>query len=519
MLETLAFSGARARMKTPESLETLVEYGIIQEVVRPLMSGKEAQVFVVVSGGEECVAKVYKEATQRTFKHRVEYTEGRRTRNTRDQRAINKRTRHGKKQDEAAWRNAEVDTIYALRAAGVRVPDPINFVDGVLVMELVKNAEGDPAPRLGDLQFDEAQAYEIYQKLIRDVVRMLCAGVIHGDLSEFNVLMAAEGPVVIDFPQSVDPSKNQSARKLLLRDVENLHRFLARYCPNQVVRPYAQEMWSLYEKNRLAPDTELTGGYVAPAGETNMDEVLALIEDANQDELMRRDARGDDTPLVAPSPVRRVVDFTKEAKSAPRARNDQERTRPAGPRGSRNSRPTKPAAQASAADSKAASSADSKGAAPGGRNRKRRAGPRGPRSTEGEPAVRRARRGPSGPSGPSSGTGSSRSSNSSRASDPSHSPRSSEPSDEKRSQRAKPPASSEENQPKRRRRGRRRPASTGARGGVEENVSGPKSAPKRPASPASGASRSDQPVAKEGGDGAPRRRRRRRPRTPGSSSA
>ncbi len=301
-------------MKTPESLETLVDYGIIQEVIRPLMSGKEAHVYVVVSGGEECVAKVYKEATERTFKHRIEYTEGRRTRNTRDQRAINKRTRHGRRQDEAAWRNAEVDTLYRLRSGGVRVPEPINYVDGVLVMELVKGADGHPAPRLGDVEFEAAEANDVYQKLIREVVRMLCAGVIHGDLSEFNVLMGADGPVVIDFPQSVDPSKNQNARKLLLRDVENLHRFQARHCPKQKLRPYAEEMWALYEKNQLAPDTQLAGNYIAPSGDTNMDEVLALIEDANQDEQMRREARGDDTPIPHSAQTRRVVDFTTESK-------------------------------------------------------------------------------------------------------------------------------------------------------------------------------------------------------------
>ncbi len=314
-------------MRTPESLVTLVEHGIIQEVVRPLMSGKEAQVYVVLAGGEECVAKVYKEATQRSFKHRVEYTEGRRTRNTRDQRAINKRTRHGRKQDEAAWRNAEVDTLYRLRGSGVRVPEPINFIDGVLVMELVRDAEGNPASRLGDLEFGASEAYAIYQKLIRKVVRMLCAGVIHGDLSEFNVLMGADGPVVIDFPQSVDPAKNQSARKLLLRDVENLHRFLTRFSPRRSIRPYAQQMWSLYETNRLEPDTELSGNYRDPVGTTNTDEVMALIEDANQDEQMRRDARGDEAPVHSPATLRTVVDFTKESKPRPRSGREHDERR------------------------------------------------------------------------------------------------------------------------------------------------------------------------------------------------
>jgi RIO kinase 1 len=278
-------------MKTPESLSTLVDHGIIEEVIRPLMSGKEAQVYVVLAGGEECVAKVYKEASQRTFKHRSEYTEGRRTRNSRDQRAVSKRTRHGRRQDEAAWRSTEVDVIHRLYGAGVRVPRPIDFVDGVLVMELVEDAHGDPAPRLGDLRFGAKEAHEIYQKLIREVVGMLCAGTIHGDLSDFNVLMGVEGPVLIDFPQAVDPAHNQNARKLLLRDVENLHHFLGRFSPGRRRRPLGQEMWSLYESNRLTPETELRGDYRAPKGTADTAEVLALIDDANLDEQRRRGGR------------------------------------------------------------------------------------------------------------------------------------------------------------------------------------------------------------------------------------
>jgi RIO kinase 1 len=311
-------------MKTPECLETLVDHGIIQEVVRPLMSGKEAQIYVVVAGGEECVAKVYKEATQRTFKHRSDYTEGRRTRNTRDQRAIGKRTQHGRQKDEEAWRTTEVEMIYRLRDAGVRVPEPINFVDGVLVMELVKDAEGHPAPRLGDLTFSPSEAHEIYQNLLREVVRMLCAGVIHGDLSDFNVLMSLEGPVVIDFPQAVDPTHNPNGKRLLLRDVDNLHRFIARYAPDQPAWPYGEEIWSLFQANRLEPDSELTGRYEAPEGTADIGEVTSLIEDASRDEQLRRQGRGaedDDafessvTPLVKSKVSRRkVVDFAKEAK-------------------------------------------------------------------------------------------------------------------------------------------------------------------------------------------------------------
>jgi len=323
-------------MKTPDRLETLVAEGIVQEVVRPLMSGKEAQIYLVRVEGEEYVAKVYKEASERTFKHRTQYTEGRRTRNSRDQRAVNKRSRHGRKLDESAWRSTEVDMIYRLRDAGVRVPEPINFVDGVLVMELVKNAEGEPAPRLGDLRFSAAEALAVYQQLLQEVVRMLCAGVIHGDLSDFNVLMGADGPVLIDFPQAVDPANNQSARKLLLRDVDNLHRFLERFCPDQPTHAYAQEMWSLYESNRLRPESKLLGDYRAPEGKADTEEVLALIEDANLDEQARREGRPRRPPEESgPTPLRRVVDFSQETR--PR----QARADPAGNRMTSRSSPSR----------------------------------------------------------------------------------------------------------------------------------------------------------------------------------
>jgi RIO kinase 1 len=336
-------------MKAPESLETLVDYGIIQEVVRPLMSGKEAHVYVVIAGGEECVAKVYKEANQRTFKHRSDYTEGRRTRNTRDQRAMSKRTQHGRRKDEDAWRSTEVEMIYRLRDAGVRVPEPINFVEGVLVMELVKDSEGHAAPRLGDLTFSPSEAHEIYQELMREVVRMLCAGVVHGDLSDFNVLMSHDGPVVIDFPQSVDPTNNPNSQKLLLRDVENLHRFLARFAPDQPLRPYGEEIWSLYKKNRLSPDTKLSGEYVAPAGKADTREVMALIDDANRDERMRRGGRESDADedfegsgrvvVKSPAPFRTVVDFGRENASRTSGRKRDGASRSGRPPG-RRSRPS-----------------------------------------------------------------------------------------------------------------------------------------------------------------------------------
>jgi RIO kinase 1 len=276
-------------MRIPDSLTSLVDEGIIEDVLRPLMSGKEAQVFLVRAGGENRVAKVYKQAQNRSFKHRAQYTEGRTVRNSRDQRAMNTRTKHGRDQDEMAWRSAEVDMIYRLQAAGVRVPIPYNYFDGVLIMELVKDAEGNPAPRLGDLRVDAEGAKKIFDHLLAEVVRMLAAGVVHGDLSDFNVLMGEGGPVIIDFPQSINAAGNQSARRILIRDVENLHRFIAPYFPERQPPPFAQEMWLLYERGELLPDTRLSGHFRSSEKQANMTEVLGLIADANYDERKRRE--------------------------------------------------------------------------------------------------------------------------------------------------------------------------------------------------------------------------------------
>ena len=279
-------------MRVPESLVPLFDYGVLDEVVRPLMSGKEAHVYLVISGGRHAVAKIYKDAENRSFKHRAEYTEGRKVRNTRDQRAIANRSKHGREKDEAAWRSTEVDMIHRLHAAGVRVPVPYHFVEGVLLMELVTDADGHPAPRLGDLQFDASTARAMYDRLVRAAVQMLCAGVVHGDLSEFNVLVGADGPVIIDFPQSIDSAHNTNARKLLIRDVDNLHRFLARHAPPGRRVPLAEEMWSLHEQNLLTPDTRLRGDFRVAERAANTASVLELIGDANRDERKRRDALG-----------------------------------------------------------------------------------------------------------------------------------------------------------------------------------------------------------------------------------
>ncbi len=278
-------------MHVPHSLESLVEIGVIEDVVRPLMSGKEAQLYLVVSGGEERVAKVYKEASQRSFQRKSNYTDGRAVRNSRDRRAMRKGTRHGRSRDEAGWRSAEVDAIYRLRDAGVRVPIPNNYMDGVLIMELIRGDDGLPAPRLGELTFSRDAAQDVYDHLIQEVIRMLCAGLVHGDLSDFNVLMGADGPVVIDFPQAVDAASNAGARKLLLRDVDNLHRFLGRVV-SRTPPPYAQEMWDLFERNELRPDTQLSGGFRDKRGKANTRDVLDIIGDAERDEQRRRQRLG-----------------------------------------------------------------------------------------------------------------------------------------------------------------------------------------------------------------------------------
>ncbi len=279
-------------MRLPDSLAALSDEGIIEEVVRPLMSGKEAQVYLVVAGGEERVAKIYKDAQNRSFKNRSEYTEGRRVRNSRDERAMSKRTRYGRGKDEDAWRSAEVDVIYRLRDAGVRVPEPFHFVDGVLIMELVKDADGDPAPRLAEVELSRDEARSVFEQLLREVVRMLCAGIVHGDLSDFNVLMGADGPVVIDFPQSIDATRNQNAKEILLRDVNNLITFMSPYDPSVRGLRYGQEIWHAYERMELTPDTPLTGRHQVAQTKTDTGSVLAEIAAAAREEERRRAARG-----------------------------------------------------------------------------------------------------------------------------------------------------------------------------------------------------------------------------------
>jgi RIO kinase 1 len=274
-------------VKTPARLESLMAEGLIDSVVRQLRSGKEADVYVVRCGGETCAAKIYKEAHKRSFRQAVDYTENRKVRNSRQARAMAKRTTYGRQQQEAAWQSAEVDALYRLTAAGVRVPRPTNFHDGVLLMELVADEEGDAAPRLNDLGFSDAQARQHHATLIGEVVRMLCAGVIHGDLSEFNILLAADGPVIIDLPQAVDAAGNNHAARMLLRDVDNLRVFFGRHAPALLATQYGPEIWALYAGGLLEPDMPLTGRYERRPGAVDLSGLLREIEDARLEEAAR----------------------------------------------------------------------------------------------------------------------------------------------------------------------------------------------------------------------------------------
>ncbi|WP_431046293.1 PA4780 family RIO1-like protein kinase [Roseateles sp. L2-2] len=275
-------------MKAPPRLQSLIEEGLIDTVVRQLMSGKEALVYVVRCGDETRCAKVYKEATQRSFRQAVDYTENRKTKNSRQARAMAKGTKFGRQAQEAAWQNAEVDALYRLAGAGVRVPRPYNFMDGVLLMELVVDEHGDAAPRLNDSMFTAEEARTHHQSLLGEVVRMLGAGVVHGDLSEFNILLAADGPVIIDLPQAVDAAGNNHAKRMLLRDVNNLRDFFGGFAPDLLGTDYGHEIWALYESGNLTPDTPLTGRFKHATGPVDLGEVIREIDDAVDEEAARR---------------------------------------------------------------------------------------------------------------------------------------------------------------------------------------------------------------------------------------
>ncbi|QGW82011.1 PA4780 family RIO1-like protein kinase [Variovorax paradoxus] len=275
-------------MKAPPRLQSLVDEGLIDTVVRQLMSGKEAMVYVVRCGDETRCAKVYKEADKRSFRQAVDYTENRRVRNSRETRAMAKGTRFGRQVTEAIWQSAEVDALYRLAAAGVRVPVPYNFLEGVLLMELVTDANGDAAPRLNDVAFTPEEAVRHHGSLLKEVVRMLCAGVVHGDLSEFNVLLSADGPVIIDLPQAVDAAGNNHARRMLLRDVENLRNFFGQFAPELLGTHYGDEIWHLYERGLLRVESVLTGTHVRDAGPVDLGNVMREVDDAREEEAARR---------------------------------------------------------------------------------------------------------------------------------------------------------------------------------------------------------------------------------------
>ena len=279
-------------MKAPKRLQALIEEGLIDSVVRQLMSGKEATVFVVRIGDETRCAKVYKEATNRSFRQAVDYTENRKVKNSRQARAMAKGTKFGREAQEAAWQSAEVDALYRLADAGVRVPKPYNFFEGVLLMELVTDAQGNAAPRLNDVQFTAEHARAHHATLLVEVVRMLCAGVVHGDLSEFNILLGfhegKDSPVIIDLPQAIDAAGNNHAQRMLLRDVANLRDFFGQFAPELLATDFGPEIWDLYVRGVLDPEVRLTGKFARNSKAADVGGVLREIDDARAEDAARR---------------------------------------------------------------------------------------------------------------------------------------------------------------------------------------------------------------------------------------
>jgi RIO kinase 1 len=291
-------------MKTPKRLEPLLEDGLIDEVLRPLMSGKEASVYVVRCGSELRCAKVYKEANKRGFRQAAEYQEGRKVRNSRDARAMAKGSKYGRREREEAWQNAEVAALFHLANAGVRVPKPYDFLDGVLLMELVSDGSGDAAPRLNDVDLTPEDAREFHAFMIGEIVKMLCAGLVHGDLSEFNVLLDPYGPVIIDLPQAVDAAGNNHAFSMLERDVGNMAAYFGQFAPELTFTRYAKEMWALYEDGKLTPETPLTGQFAEPEDAADLDSVMREIKAALADEARRQAALAErDAPTERAEPT------------------------------------------------------------------------------------------------------------------------------------------------------------------------------------------------------------------------
>lgn len=280
-------------MKTPKRLAALLEEGLIDEVIGQLMSGKEATVYVVRCGDVIRCAKVYKDATQRSFKKSASYQEGRKVKNSRQARAMEKGSRYGRKMQEEVWQNAEVDALYRLASAGVRVPQPHICFEGVLLMDLVVDAEGNPAPRLNDVELDEEQALEFHGMLLNQVVRMLCAGIVHGDLSEYNILVGEGGPVIIDLPQAIDAAANSTAAEMLERDVINLRTYFSTFAPVLRDTQFGKEIWGLYEGGLLTPEQVLTGQVVLDEHLADVDAVLMEVELAIKENEIRQMCRPD----------------------------------------------------------------------------------------------------------------------------------------------------------------------------------------------------------------------------------
>jgi RIO kinase 1 len=275
-------------MKIPSRLQPLVDDGLVDEVIRPLMSGKEADVFIVRCGSKVRCAKIYKDALKRSFKKAAQYTEGRKVRNSRRARAIEKGSKFGRKQQEDTWQNAEVDALYRLARAGVRVPEPYGCFDGVLLMELITDENGDVAPRLNEVSMSAEQAREDHALMMHYVMCMLCAGLVHGDLSEFNVLVDENGPVIIDLPQAVDAAANNNARSMLERDVKNMSDYYGLFAPELRNSHYAEEIWALYEEGLLHPDLKLTGHFEVDTHSADVDSVMQEIKAALADEESRK---------------------------------------------------------------------------------------------------------------------------------------------------------------------------------------------------------------------------------------
>ena len=278
-------------MKIPRGLQPLIDDGIVDQVLGQLKSGKEASVFLVACGSHVRCAKVYKDAQHRGFHRLAEYQEGRRSRSSRDSRAMGNRSRHGRREQESAWKNAEVEALYRLAGAGVRVPQPQGVYDGVLIMELVVDAEGHPAPRLNDVAPTPEQAREWHAYLVKQVQLMLCLGMIHGDLSEYNVLLGADGPVIIDLPQAVDAAGNNNAFRMLARDVNNLRAYCGAFAPELMATEYAHELWKLYEAGELKPDTALSGRFVHDTTPADVGQVLYEVDQARKEAEARERGR------------------------------------------------------------------------------------------------------------------------------------------------------------------------------------------------------------------------------------